>query len=115
MRSLFGTTGREGSSGVNQRAYWGSSSGFAGSEPVLQRIVPLDLPVKVRSWELTVYPRTHIRRGFRVTWVGASSNVNVLERRASQLAGRNRSAKSARSELCSLETTNVIAEPVTRR
>src|SRR5271157_1677994 len=31
--------------------------GFAGSEPVLQPIMPLDLPVKVRSWELTVYPR----------------------------------------------------------
>ncbi len=23
----------------------------------LQPIIPLDLPVKVRSWELTVYPR----------------------------------------------------------
>jgi hypothetical protein len=50
-----------------------------------------------------------------VTWVGASSNVNVLERRASQLAGRSVSAKSTRSELCGLETTNVIAEPVTGR
>jgi len=36
--------------------------GFAGSGPVLQPIMPLDLPVKVRSWELTVYPRSHIRR-----------------------------------------------------
>src|SRR5271166_6930339 len=26
--------------------------------------MPLDLPVKVRSWELTVYPRSHIRRDF---------------------------------------------------
>jgi len=33
-----------------------------GSDPVLQPIMPLDLPVKVRSWELTVYPRSHIRR-----------------------------------------------------
>ncbi len=32
---------------------------------VLQPIMPLDLPVKVRSWELTVYPRSHIRR-----WLG---------------------------------------------
>src|SRR5271157_819668 len=29
--------------------------------------MPLDLPVKVRSWELTVYPRSHIRRWFGVT------------------------------------------------
>jgi len=29
---------------------------------VLQPIMPLDLPVKVRPWELTVYPRSHIRR-----------------------------------------------------
>ena len=64
-----------------------------GSGVVLQPIMPLDLPVKVRSWELTVYPRSHIRRWFRVTWIRASSNVNVLERRASQLAGRNMSAK----------------------
>ena len=34
----------------------------AGSDRVLQPIMPLDLPVKVRSWELTVYPRSHIRR-----------------------------------------------------
>ena len=37
----------------------------AGSEGIvleLQPIMPLDLPVKVRSWELTVYPRSHIRR-----------------------------------------------------
>jgi hypothetical protein len=36
-------------------------------DPVLQPIMPLDLPVKVRSWELTVYPRSHIRR-----WLGAT-------------------------------------------
>ena len=41
--------------------------GFAGSSPVLQPIMPLDLPVKVRSWELTVYPRSHIRRWLGVT------------------------------------------------
>ena len=35
--------------------------------PVLQPIMPLDLPVKVLSWELTVYPRSHIRR-----WLGAT-------------------------------------------
>ena len=29
---------------------------------VLQPIMPLDSPVKVRPWELTVYPRSHIRR-----------------------------------------------------
>ena len=34
---------------------------------VLQPIMPLDLPVKVRPWELTVYPRSHIRRRLRVT------------------------------------------------
>jgi phosphate transport system protein len=33
-----------------------------GSDPVPQPIMPLDLPVKVRPWELTVYPRSHIRR-----------------------------------------------------
>src|SRR5271157_3327226 len=64
---------------------------FSGSDRVPQPIMPLDLPVKVRSWELTVYPRSYIRRWPRVTWVGASSNVNVQERRASQLAGRNMS------------------------
>src|SRR5262249_23921836 len=51
--------------------------------------MPLDLPVKVRPWELAVYPRSHLRRRFGVTRIGASSNVNVLQRRASQLAGRN--------------------------
>ena len=35
---------------------------WLGSDRVLQPIMPLDLPVKVRSWELTVYPRSHIRR-----------------------------------------------------
>ncbi len=33
-----------------------------GTQLELQPIMPLDLPVKVRSWELTVYPRSHIRR-----------------------------------------------------
>jgi len=33
-----------------------------GAGPVLQPIMPLNLPVKVRSWELTVNPRSHIRR-----------------------------------------------------
>ena len=33
-----------------------------GTQLLLQPIMPLDLPVKVRSWELTVYPRSHIRR-----------------------------------------------------
>ena len=42
-----------------QGRFWG---GFAGSGPVLQPTMPLDLPVKVRSWDLTVYPRSHIRR-----------------------------------------------------
>src|SRR5271157_5482385 len=36
-----------------------AGSTFAGSDLVLQPIMPLDLPVKVRSWELTVYPRSH--------------------------------------------------------
>ena len=59
---------------TNGAASRGQSRGsFAGSEPVLQPIMPLDLPVKVRSWELTIYPRSHIRRCFKVTWVGASS------------------------------------------
>jgi hypothetical protein len=35
---------------------------FRGNSGVLQPIMPLDLPVKVRPWELTVYPRSHIRR-----------------------------------------------------
>ena len=38
-----------------------------GTGVVLQPIMPLDLPVKVRSWELTVYPRSHIRRWLGVT------------------------------------------------
>src|SRR5271157_1942690 len=38
-----------------------------GATPVLQPIMPLDLPVKVRSWELTVYPHSHIRRWLGVT------------------------------------------------
>ena len=33
-----------------------------GVRPSLQPIMPLDLPVKVRSWELAVYLRIHIRR-----------------------------------------------------
>jgi len=39
-----------------------SKAASGGAGPVLQPIMPLDLPVKVRSWELTVYPRSHIRR-----------------------------------------------------
>ena len=39
----------------------------SGSDRFPQPIMPLDLPVKVRSWELTVYPRSHIRRWFGVT------------------------------------------------
>ncbi len=39
-----------------------------GSPFVPQPIIPLDLPVRVRSWELTVYPRSHIRR-----WLGSGS------------------------------------------
>ncbi len=39
-----------------------SRSGSLGLRGVLQPIMPLDLPVKVRPWELTVYPRSHIRR-----------------------------------------------------
>ena len=39
----------------NSRLY-----GETGTQLVLQPIMPLDLPVKVRSWELTVYPRSHI-------------------------------------------------------
>ena len=35
---------------------------MVGKSGVLQPIMPLDLPVKVRPWELTVYPRSHIRR-----------------------------------------------------
>ena len=38
-----------------------------GSGPVLQPIMQLDLPVKVRPWELTVYPRSYIRRRFGAT------------------------------------------------
>src|SRR5208337_1578580 len=38
-----------------------------GVDRVLQPLMPLDLPVKVRSWELTVYPRSHIRRWLGVT------------------------------------------------
>jgi hypothetical protein len=41
--------------------------GFAGSGPVLQPIMPLDLPVKVRPWKLTVDPRSYIRRWLRAT------------------------------------------------
>ena len=31
---------------------------YLGSVHIVQPIRPLDLPVKVRSWELAVYPRT---------------------------------------------------------
>ena len=37
------------------------------SDFVLQPIMLFDLPVKVRSWELAVYPRSHIRRWFGAT------------------------------------------------
>ena len=61
-----------------------------GVGPQFSQLVMLwNLPVKVRSWELAVYPRSHIRRWFGVTRPATSSNVKVLERRASQLAGRN--------------------------
>ena len=43
------------SSLLQPRRLWGKSG-------VLQPIMPLDSPVKVRPWELTVYPRSHIRR-----------------------------------------------------
>jgi hypothetical protein len=49
--------GRRGS-GYNR--FWTGKSG--GKSGVLQPIMPLDSPVKVRPWELTVYPRSHIRR-----------------------------------------------------
>ena len=39
----------------------------SGSDRVLQPIMPLDLPVKVRSWKLTVYPRSDTRRWLGVT------------------------------------------------
>ena len=50
--------------GLNIISFWG---GFAVTDFVLQPIMPFDLPVKVRSWELTVYPRSHIRRWLGVT------------------------------------------------
>jgi len=40
----------------------GTESIAPGKSGVLQPIMPLDSPVKVRPWELTVYPRSHIRR-----------------------------------------------------
>ncbi len=43
-----------------------------GSDRVPQPIMPLDLPVKVRSWELTVYPRSYIRR-----WLGATRTAQA--------------------------------------
>ncbi|MFI5455919.1 MAG: serine/threonine-protein kinase [Isosphaerales bacterium] len=44
--------------------FYGKLGALLGNESdlALQSIMPLDLPVKVRSWELTVYPRSHIRR-----------------------------------------------------
>ena len=53
---------------------------LSGSDRVPQPIMPLDLPVKVRSWELTVYPRSHIRRLARGDPASESSNVNVLRK-----------------------------------
>jgi autotransporter-associated beta strand protein len=46
----------------------GASVNFVGINGALQPIMPLDLPVRVRPWELTVYPRSHIRRRLRATW-----------------------------------------------
>src|SRR5208283_6248593 len=49
--------------GQATRSIWPASlpSGLqTGTQLELQPIMPLDLPVKVRSWELTVYPRSHI-------------------------------------------------------
>ena len=68
LRPSFGTSYMTGT--VDQLAYplllaahgvppGGKSGGKSG---VLQPIMPLDSPVKVRPWELTVYPRSHIRR-----------------------------------------------------
>ena len=51
-----------------------------GSDLNVQPIMLLDLPVKVRSWEMTVYPRSHIRRWFGVTRPAQARIVNVLER-----------------------------------
>ena len=58
-----------------------------------QPIMPLDLPVKVRSWEIDGLPTSSYSTLVRGDPAGASSNVNVLERRAGQLAGRNMSVK----------------------
>jgi hypothetical protein len=44
-----------------------SREGFAVSSFVPKPIIPLNLPVKVRSWELTVYPRSYIRRRLGAT------------------------------------------------
>ena len=57
--------------GPELRGHWCASGGcgadpggstVSGKHGVLQPIMPLDSPVKVRPWELTVYPRSHIRR-----------------------------------------------------
>ena len=45
------------------RNYRGGNVSLLGLQPIM----PLDLPVKVRSWELTVYPRSYIRRWPGVT------------------------------------------------
>ena len=50
--------GRRSVPGIAAPGLWGAR----GKSGVLQPIMPLDLPVKVRPWELTVYPRSHIRR-----------------------------------------------------
>ena len=58
VRRMCAATARRGKAGRRKKR---------GRDGVLQPIMPLDLPVKVRSWELTVYPRSHIRRRFGVT------------------------------------------------
>ena len=70
MSEALGAGGAIADGGSTQSSSESEGSGqtsSAGSDPVLQPIMPLDLPVKVRSWELTVYPRSHIRRWFGVT------------------------------------------------
>jgi hypothetical protein len=62
---LFSTKNRTDTNYPGQVRHGGAGGGGgipAGKSGVLQPIMPLDLPVKVRPWELTVYPRSHIRR-----------------------------------------------------
>ena len=54
--------------GVRERGGNGSGCGEEkGTSLILQPIMPLDLPVRVRSWELTVYPCSYTRRCLGVT------------------------------------------------